>query len=109
MVVEANAASLPPARRRLVTLMQELNFGSIHGLSVRDREPVFDPSPHIIREVKFCAENGARPEAVKEDFALKEQVIEFFAEIAAMGDGTILCIEVKHGLPFRMTVEEDAA
>ena len=37
--------SLTPARRRLVELMQEVNFGRIERLKVRDWEPVLDPPP----------------------------------------------------------------
>jgi len=102
-------ASLPPAGERLVRLMQELNFGQVWGLVVRDGEPVFDPPPRVVREVKFGGENGPRPETAKGDFALKAQVRELLAQLESLGDGIVECIEVKHGLPFRMTVEEDAA
>ena len=102
-------ASLPPARERLVKLMQEINFGRVEGLVVRDGDPVFDRPPRVLREVKLCAENGPRPEIGKEDFALKAQVRDLFAQMEAMGDGIIRCLEVKHGLPFKMTIEEDAA
>ena len=108
MTTVAMAASLPPARRRLVRLMQALNFGRVEGLVVRYGDPVFDPRPRIVREVKFAGENGPRPESAKDDFMLKAEVRELFAQMAAMGDGVIRCIEVKHGLPFKMTVEEDA-
>jgi len=102
-------ASLPPAGERLVRLMQELNFGQVRDLVIRDGEPVFDPPPRLVREVKFGGENGPRPEAAKGDFALKAQVRELLARLESLGDGIVECIEVKHGLPFRMTVEEDAA
>lgn len=102
-------ASLPPARERLVKLMQEINFGRVEELAVGRGEPLFDPPPRIIREVKFCSEQGPRPELAKEDFQLKAQVRELFAQMEAMGEGVISRIEVKHGLPFRMIVEEDAA
>lgn len=102
-------ASLPPAGERLVRLMQELNFGQVRDLVVRDGEPVFDPPPRVVREVKFGGENGPRPEAAKADFALKVQVRELFAQLEALGDGLVECIEVKHGLPFKMTVEEVTA
>ncbi len=102
-------ASLPPAGRELVELMQRLNFGRVEGLVVREGEPVLDPPPRIVREVKFCAENGPRPEAAKEDFALKARVRELFDHMETIGDGGIGCIEVKHGLPFRMTLEENVA
>ena len=102
-------ASLPPAGQRLVRLMQQLNFGRIEGLVVRDGEPAFDPPPRVVREVKFGGENGPRPEVAKADFTLKAQVRELLAQLDAMGDGVVRCIEVKHGLPFKMTVEEVTA
>ena len=105
----ASKTALTPARARLVELMQGLNFGCILDLAVRDGEPVLDPPPRVVREVKFGGENGPRPEAAKVDFALKAQVQDLFAQLEAMGDGVVQCIEVKHGLPFKMTVEEDAA
>ena len=37
--------SLSPARRRLVELMQEVNFGRIEGLHVRDGEPILEQAP----------------------------------------------------------------
>lgn len=101
--------ALDPESRHLVEMMQSVNFGRIEGLVVRNGEPVLDPPPRIIREVKFGGENGPRPEAAKQDFALKAQVRELFAQMEAMGNATIHSIEIKHGLPFKMTVEEDAA
>ena len=102
-------SSLSHARVRLIELMQRINYGRIEGLSVRRGEPVLDPPPRIVREIKFGGENGPRPETAKEDFFLKAQVRELFAQMEAMGSGVIRTIEIKHGLPFRMTVEEDAA
>ena len=93
----------------MVRLMQEINFGQVRDLVVRDGEPVFDPPPRVVREVKFGSENGPRPESAKGDFALKAQVREMLAQLEALGDGVVECIEVTHGLPFKMTVEEDAA
>lgn len=99
-------SSLPPQRRRLLRLMQELAFGSIEGLVIRDGEPSFDPPPRVVRDVKFGAENGPRPECTLDEFSLKVPVRDLFAHLDAMGNGTIRCLEVKHGLPFRMQVEE---
>lgn len=99
-------ASLSPERKRLLKLMQGVNFGLIEDLLIQDGEPVFDPAPHIIRDVKFCRENGPRPESNIDDFSLKAEVRDLFAHFDALGNGTIRCLEVKHGLPFRMLVEE---
>ena len=109
MRVPLSKAALSPARRRLVELLQQLNFGRVEGLSVLDGDPVFDPPPRVVREVKFGGENGSRPEAAASDFPLKSQVVELFRHFDEIGDGTIDVLEVKHGLPFRMVVAEAAA
>jgi hypothetical protein len=102
-------AALTPGQRRLVELMQQLNFGRIEDLAVRDGDPVFDPPPWVVREVKFGGENGPRPESGTADFLLKTQVVELFQHFDRVGNGTIEAIEVKHGLPFRMLVPEAVA
>jgi len=102
-------ADLIPAEARLVEMMQRINYGRILGLSVRHGEPVMDPPPRIFHEYKFPGDNGARPEATKVDFALKAQVRDLFAQLEAMGNGVVRSIEIQRGLPFRMTVEEEAA
>jgi hypothetical protein len=101
-------ATVPPSRRRLIELMQQVNFGRIDGLIIRDGDPLFDRPPRVIREIKLCGENGPRPELDADDFLLKAQVIELFGHFDRMGDGTIGSLEVKYGLPFRLTVEESA-
>lgn len=109
MQTPSSKSSLSPARRRLVELMQDLNFGRIERLEVLDGQPVFDPPPRIVREIKFGAQNGPRPEATLRDFVLKAQFVEFFAWLDTLGDGVIERLEVQHGLPFRIVVEQSAA
>lgn len=93
-------SSVSPARRRLLRLMQTLNFGRIERLPVRGGDPVLDPTPVTVVEFKFAAENGPRPEARSADFVLKRQVTDLFALLDAIGDGELLVLTVKHGLPF---------
>ena len=102
-------SSLSEPQHRLVELMQRINFGRIEGLVVRAGAPVLDPRPRIIREIKFGGENGPRAESAKADFALKAQVRDLLAQLEALGDGVIPCIEIQRGLPFRMTLEEVCA
>ena len=106
MVADVAKSSLTPSQQKLLAEMQRINFGRIFGLTVRDGQPVMDPPPRVVREIKFGGDNGPRPEAVKADFALKAQVRDLFAQLEALGDGVIPCIEIQRGLPFRMTVEE---
>jgi len=100
---------LPDGQTRLIDLMQRINYGRIFDLSVCDGQPVMDPPPRVVREIKFGGDNGPRPEAIKPDFALKSQVRDLFVQMEALGDGVISCIEIQRGLPFRMTVEEVCA
>jgi len=98
-------SSLSGPNRRLIELMQTLNFGRIEGLHVHSGQPVFDPPPRLVQKLKMGGENGARPEASMHDFLLKHQTIELLGAIARIGDGQVLAIEVKNGLAFSMEIE----
>jgi hypothetical protein len=105
----ATKASLSPARRRLLELLQQVNFGRVEGLTLEGGEPLFDPPPRVVREIKIGGENGPRAELDGADFQLKAQVIELFQHLDQVGSGTIDVVEVKYGLPFRLIVTEVAA
>jgi len=87
-----------------VDLLQDLNFGRIEGLHVRGGEPTFEPAPRIVQKLKMGGENGPRPESTLDDFWLKHQVVEMFDVIAGIGEGQVLAIDVKNGLPFSLEV-----
>jgi hypothetical protein len=99
-------SSLSISRTRLLVTMQRLNFGRIEALTIRNGEPVFQPAPRIIQDIKIGGENGSRPELTIEDFALKTSVIELFDHLERIGDGTLESIEVKYGMPFRLVIEQ---
>jgi len=101
-----NKASLPPARRRLLEVLQQINFGRLESLVVRDGQPILDPMPRKVLEIKFDSENGPRAELGIADFLLKKQVVELFAFFDELQNGVIDVLEIKHGLPFRMIVTE---
>lgn len=109
MIESRTKSNLSPARAILVEKMQRLDFGRIEDLTIRDGEPVLDPPPRIIRDVKFRGENGPRRECDLDDFVLKSEVVDLFARFDELGDATIQSLEVQHGLPFRMQLEEVAA
>lgn len=101
-------SSLSAPRKRLLESMQRLNFGRIEGLEIRNGEPVFQPAPRVIQDIKIGGENGPRPELTNDDFTLKSAVIELFDHLSRIGDGTLESIEVKYGMPFRLVVERTA-
>lgn len=99
-------SSLSEAQGRLVELLQTVNFGRIEGLRVLAGEPTFEPAPRIIRKIKMGGEKGPRREAALPDFRLKHQTSEMLEAIAELGEGEILSIEVRHGLPCALEVEQ---
>lgn len=108
MNCEASKSSLSAKQKHLLELMQQINFGRIEGIAVCNGEPVLDPPPRTIREIKFMGENGPRPELKINDYSLKQEVVEFFKELGRMHNGIVEKVEVKHGLPFRMTINESS-
>ena len=98
---------LTPRQTCLVEWMQWLYYGRIEGLRVQAGEPVCDPLPHFIREIKLGKERGPHPMIEHEDFALREEVQDLFAQMERIRDGTVLLVEVRYGLPVRMVLEEE--
>jgi hypothetical protein len=96
-----NKSQLTTARRKLVELMQRINFGRIEQLQVRGGEPVLDPEPRVIRELKFCGDNNPRPEASRSDCGLRPQHLDLFQNLDQLRDGTVAVLIVKHGIPFQ--------
>jgi hypothetical protein len=105
----SSKSSLSPARRWLLELMQSINFGRIENMEVRGGEPVFDPLPYVVREIKLGADSGPRPEVALADFCLKAQVVDLWNRLDQLGTGTVEVLEVKHGLPFQIAVPEVTA
>lgn len=100
---------LTPNERRLVRLMQRINFGRVQNLVILEGQPIFDPAPRTQRDHKFGGQNGARAEVSLDDYVLKKEVVELFRQLRKLGKGTIVNLEVRAGLPFLMTDEEAAA
>ncbi len=106
---QSSKSDLSRGKARLVEVMQDINFGRLERLQIRDGEPVLDSESEIVREIKFGGENGPRREREVDDFLLKSQVIELLAFISQLRVGVIEVLEIKHGLPFRILVREAAA
>jgi len=102
-------ADLSPARQALVRLCQAINYGSIEDLEVRHGEPVFDPMPVTLLDVKLDSDEGPRPELALADFALADEIVRLMKRLDEMKCDTIRRIEVHAGLPRRMLVVSQVA
>ena len=90
-------------QQQLVELMQEINFGRIENLVVRDAEPDI-AGARVTRDIVFGKDNASHPTRAKTDFVLKETHVELFRFMSQRGTLTIETLVVQHGLPVRMTV-----
>ncbi len=104
-----HVSDLSANKQRLLRLFQAINFGRVEELEVRDGEPQFSPAPRVFVELKLDVENGVRPESGLAQFPLRSQVGRFFSQLARLEDVTVECIDIRHGLPFRMVVEATPA
>ena len=95
---------LSDPERRLIALLQDLNFGRIERLHVTGGEPCFDQPPDVFREIRFGSENGPRPERALSDFQLSADHRALLNLIRSMDEGVVEHIDVRHGLPFRAVV-----
>ena len=99
---------LSPPCEKLRRLMQKLNFGWIKNLPVRNGEPVLNPSPVLIYDIKLGSDHGKVPGCSDNRTKLKPQEQELLARFRNMDNGTVESIEVKHGLPFRLRIRSRA-
>lgn len=105
---EVNKREISAPRTRLLELMQEINFGRIEGLQVRDGEPVFDPMPTTLSLFLFGKDNGANASGVNDRFALKNNVVELFKVFDRERSFSIQELMIDNGLPVRMIVVDIA-
>jgi hypothetical protein len=86
--------------------MQEIHYGRIEGLAVRDGEPVIEPNTKVLRDVKLGPQAKRRPVLIDRDYQDKPQVADMLRQFRRLGDGVVQCLEVHDGLPFRMQIVE---
>jgi len=96
---------LSAPRQALVRLFQSINYGHIEDLEVRSGEPVFNPSPRVLIDVRLSGDEGPRPEHELGDFSLRDEIVRLLDRLGELGDGTVAQIEVRAGVPRRMVIE----
>jgi hypothetical protein len=108
-----SASTLPPTKRslsdeqqRFIELLQRIRYGLIFCLQIRRGQPVLQPELSWRRNVKVTGENDPHPSVHSPNFPLRRQVTEFFRLLAAVGDGEVVDLEIRNGLPFCFDVIE---
>jgi hypothetical protein len=98
-------SALLESERTLVELIEDLNFGRIERLQFRGGRPILQPLPRVIAAVKIAGENRKADSEIRPGSCLKQSLMELFALMQRVGDGELLLIEVRHGLPFSVEIE----
>lgn len=101
----SSTKDLLPVERVLLEAIRSLGFGQIEFLRIRGGEPVLDPWPTIVRDLKFGVDRQEQRPTSGNDFELKREVAELFEYTREVDDGEIRVLVVRHGLPFTMEIE----
>jgi len=102
-------SQLSASRQALVRLCQDINFGQIQDLHVRNSDPVWDPAPTVVSEIKLDTEDAPRPENELPDFKLLSQIQRLMRRLDQLRDGRIERIEVREGIPRRLVLTSPLA
>ena len=98
---------LSPPRQHLVRLFQSINYGYLQDLEVRDREPILSGRrPIVFVDVRLDSEERPRDELALADFALCAEVYRLMCLLDQVENGKISKIEVRAGIPRRITMEK---
>ena len=98
-------SELSSPRQALVRLCQSIDYGQILELQVRNGEPVFDPAPTLLLDIKLDTDCGGRPESELADFTLCDEVCRLLDRIDEMQVGRIQQIQVRAGIARRILIE----
>jgi hypothetical protein len=101
-MTELRLSEVSAARQAFIRTCQRLAFGRICGLAVRDGEPVFDPQPQLIFDLKLDVEDESRPELGLTDFVLCSEICRLLLVFDTFHNGTAELVEVRGGVPRRM-------
>ena len=92
--------SLSAQQRPLVELMREHQFGRIENMSIRGGQPILDANVRVVRAARLGAESGRTKFPKTNEFELKKAVCDLLDELERLQNGTVVCLEFRHGLPY---------
>jgi len=100
--------NITPAQVRLLQIMQECKFGRIENLPVRDGQPVFNSDVRVVRAARLGGNSPGTKLVAGDEFELKRSVRDLFDELTRLGNGTVVRLEFRHGLPSLLETAQPA-
>jgi hypothetical protein len=89
---------LTAAKRRLIQVMTESQYGRIENLLVRAGQPLLDPGVRIVRVALLGGESSGTT-VHGDQFELKKAVCDLLDELERLDNGMVVRLEFKRGLP----------
>jgi hypothetical protein len=100
-----SSLELANAERKLVELMRRVGFGRLEHAEVRDGQLRFGRPFRVVRDVKLGASDKTL-EPSHDPFSLKKEVREFVSLVRGLDSAVIRKVEIRHGLPVHIQIEE---
>jgi hypothetical protein len=97
---------LSPEQSSLLEIMRVHQFGRIENMSIRAGQPVLDHLK-VVRVACLGGKSGGTKLPSTDDFELKRAVCNLINELARLGDGTVVRLDFKRGLPCRLETMPD--
>jgi hypothetical protein len=103
-------SELSTPRKSLIRLCQSTNYRHIQDLVIRDQEPVLTSCPPLVlADIRLDVEDRRRDEIALPDFVLCAEFHRLLALLDEIKDGKISRIEIRAGVPRRLTLEKPLA
>lgn len=100
-------ADISQARQDLVRLCQNIDFGELKGVRIKQGDPVLNPLPIVLIDFKLEGTDSPRPEVALADFALREEAIRLIDRLDQMCNGVIERLEIRSGIPRRVVIRHE--
>jgi len=100
--------SMTNAERELIRLIRQTQFGCISNIKLAAGQPVLDANTSVSIEFKLSGTEPTREVLSDQDYARKPQVRTLFERFRTLSNGTVECLDVRDGLPFKMTIKRKA-
>lgn len=97
--------SLRPAQRQLLAVFQRTRFGTIPRLPIAAGLPVLR-GVRVKRTVRIGGANEPHPASRAANSVLCREFVEFFQLLDRLGDGEILDLTIRNGLPVSFELQE---
>lgn len=101
--------TLSQSRERLVDKIQDIHFGAIENLIIKNGDPVFGPDTCVVRDRKFGKSDPSAAFEIRESPLEKEQFTQLFDELTNIDNGLVILLEIQNGLPFKIRTKECVA